>query len=47
MVSSIYDYRDREVECAERIRRERIARIVEAVVCGPILIAALLVMIFI
>ena len=47
MVPSIYDYRDYEIEFHNRIRRERIARIVEAVVCGPILIAALLVMIFI
>lgn len=47
MVPSIYDYRDCEIECADRIRRERRARIIEAVVCGPLLIAALLAMIFI
>jgi len=37
---SIYDFRDAEVATAARIRRERIARAIEAAVCIPALVAA-------
>lgn len=44
MTPSIYDYRDNEIEVARRIRRERIARAVEAVVCIPLLVAEIIVL---
>jgi hypothetical protein len=38
---SIYDYRDNEIETAQRIRRERIRAIVGGIIAAPFALAAL------
>lgn len=38
---SIYDYRDNEIETAQRIRRERIRAIVGGIIAAPFAFAAL------
>ena len=38
---SIYDYRDNEIETAQRIRRERIRAIVGGIIAAPFAVAAL------
>lgn len=47
MTPSIYDFRDNEIVVARAVRRQRIARIIEAVVCGPVLVAAVVALLFI
>ena len=37
---SLYDYRPEEVEAARRIRRERVAALLEVAVGAPLLVAA-------
>lgn len=38
---SIYDYRDNEIEAAQRIRRERTRAIVGGIIAAPFALAAL------
>lgn len=44
---SLYDMRPDEIATAERIRRERTERVVEAVVCAPLIVAAIIAVLFI
>lgn len=41
MTPSIYDYRENEIENAERIRRERVRAIAGGIIAAPFALAAL------
>lgn len=40
MTSSIYDYRNGEIENARRIRRERVRNVIGAIIATPFAVAA-------